>query len=43
MKDVRVMGRSTQGVRLVNLHEGDHLVAVQRIEEQIEEEPVVKP
>lgn len=32
MKDVRVMGRSTQGVRLVNLHEGDSLVAVQRIE-----------
>lgn len=32
MKDVRVMGRSTQGVRLVNLHAGDSLVAVQRIE-----------
>lgn len=32
MKDVRVMGRSTQGVRLVNLHEGDHLVGLQKIE-----------
>jgi DNA gyrase subunit A len=32
MKDVRVMGRSTQGVRLVNLHEGDLLVAMQKIE-----------
>jgi DNA gyrase subunit A len=32
MKDVRVMGRSTQGVRLVNLHEGNTLVAVQRLE-----------
>ena len=32
MNDVRVMGRSTQGVRLVNLHEGDFLVGVQRIE-----------
>jgi DNA gyrase subunit A len=32
MKDVRVMGRSTQGVRLVTLHEGDHLVGIQRIE-----------
>jgi DNA gyrase subunit A len=32
MKDVRVMGRSTQGVRLVNLHEGDHLVGIQRLE-----------
>lgn len=32
MKDVRVMGRSTQGVRLVNLREGDLLVAVQKLE-----------
>jgi DNA gyrase subunit A len=32
MKDVRVMGRSTQGVRLVNLEAGDHVVAVQKIE-----------
>jgi DNA gyrase subunit A len=43
MKDVRVMGRSTQGVRLVNLHENDVLVAVQRIEsleeKKVEEAP----
>ncbi|MES2121466.1 MAG: DNA topoisomerase (ATP-hydrolyzing) subunit A, partial [Chlamydiota bacterium] len=32
MNGVRVMGRSTQGVRLVNLHDGDHLVAIQKIE-----------
>ncbi len=32
MNDVRVMGRSTQGVRLVNLHEGDELVGLQKIE-----------
>ena len=32
MKDVRVMGRTTQGVRLVNL-QNDKLVAVQKIEE----------
>jgi len=32
MKDVRVMGRSTQGVKLVNLHENTVLVALQRIE-----------
>ncbi len=32
MKDVRVMGRSTQGVRLVNIHEGDNLVGITRIE-----------
>ncbi len=39
MQDVRVMGRSTQGVRLVNLHEGDYLVGVQKIEhlENVEE------
>ncbi|MDR2540140.1 MAG: DNA topoisomerase (ATP-hydrolyzing) subunit A [Chlamydiales bacterium] len=36
MQDVRVMGRSTQGVRLVNLHGQDHLVAIQKIE-RIEE------
>ena len=44
MNDVRVMGRSTQGVRLVNLHEGDYLVGVQKIEhlETVEEAaPVV--
>lgn len=33
MKDVRVMGRSTQGVRLVNLQESDILVAMQKLEE----------
>lgn len=32
MQDVRVMGRSTQGVRLVSLPEGDHLVAMQKLE-----------
>jgi DNA gyrase subunit A len=42
MKDVRVMGRSTQGVRLVSLHEGDYLVGLQKIEhlETSEETPV---
>jgi DNA gyrase subunit A len=33
MKDLRVMGRSTQGVRLVNLTNGDKVVAVQKIED----------
>ncbi len=32
MTDVRVMGRSTQGVRLVHLKEGDLLVALQKVE-----------
>ncbi|MEI8300036.1 MAG: DNA topoisomerase (ATP-hydrolyzing) subunit A [Chlamydiota bacterium] len=38
MKDVRVMGRSTQGVRLVHLKEEDIVVAVQRIENTDQEE-----
>lgn len=32
MRDVRVMGRSTQGVRLVNLKAGDKLLGMQKIE-----------
>jgi DNA gyrase subunit A len=38
MKDMRVMGRSTQGVRLVSLPENDLLVAVQKL--QAIEKPV---
>jgi DNA gyrase subunit A len=34
MKDVRVMGRSTQGVRLVNLQDNAILVGMQKIEDQ---------
>jgi DNA gyrase subunit A len=33
MDEVRVMGRSTQGVRLANLKKGDKLVAIQKMEE----------
>lgn len=51
MKDLRVMGRSTQGVKLANLKEGDCLVAIQKIEgggleslpETIEEETAPIP
>jgi len=32
MQDIRVMGRSTQGVKVVNLREPDRLVAMQKIE-----------
>ncbi len=32
MKDLRVMGRNTQGVKLANLREGDYLVAIQKLE-----------
>ncbi len=38
MKAVRVMGRSTQGVRLVQMQEGDTLIGVQRITEDEEDE-----
>lgn len=33
MKDLRVMGRNTQGVKLANLKEGDYLIAIQKLEE----------
>ncbi|MBA3957084.1 MAG: DNA topoisomerase (ATP-hydrolyzing) subunit A [Parachlamydiaceae bacterium] len=31
MKDLRVMGRSTQGVKLVNLREDDAIIAIQKV------------
>ena len=37
MSDVRVMGRSTQGVRLVNIKEEDVVVGAQKIEAVVEE------
>jgi len=43
MKDVRVMGRNTQGVKLVNLWENDVLVAIQRVDGTDPEEIVVPP
>jgi DNA gyrase subunit A len=33
MRDLRVLGRNTQGVKLVNLREDDNLVAIQKIED----------
>ena len=32
MKDLRIMGRNTQGVKLVNLKDDDYLVAIQKLE-----------
>lgn len=32
MRDLRVMGRATQGVKLANLKEGDFLIAIQKVE-----------
>lgn len=34
VKDIREAGRNTQGVRLINLDEGDEIAAIARIEEQ---------
>ena len=42
MKELRVMGRSTQGVRLAHLKKDDHLVAMQRIDGQAAEKPEKK-
>lgn len=43
MRDVRVMGRSTQGVRLVMLPSGDYLVGIQKIEHMEGESDAVIP
>lgn len=38
VKDIREAGRATQGVKLINLDEGDQIAAIARIDEQDEEE-----
>lgn len=38
MKDLRIMGRNTQGVRLVHLKEGDYLVVIQKVGGSVEGE-----
>ena len=35
---LRVMGRATQGVRLINLRDGDRIASVTRIQKDPEEE-----
>lgn len=37
MQDLRVMGRSTQGVKLANMRENDTLVAIQKLEQEEQE------
>ncbi|MCX8037047.1 MAG: DNA gyrase subunit A [Candidatus Sumerlaeia bacterium] len=37
VKDIRVIGRNTQGVRLINLEDGDRVVSVARLGEKEEE------
>ncbi len=39
VKDISVVGRNTQGVRLVNLNEAEHLASLERIVEYRESEP----
>lgn len=38
MKELRVLGRNTQGVKLVNLKEKDYLIAIQKVEGSENEE-----
>jgi DNA gyrase subunit A len=41
--DISTIGRNTQGVRLIQLEEGDHLVSVARLAEREEGEDVAPP
>lgn len=38
VNEVSVIGRNTQGVRLINLTNGENLAAIQRIEEEVDDE-----
>jgi DNA gyrase subunit A len=38
VKDIRIIGRNTQGVRLIDLEEGERLVSLARVAEKEEEE-----
>ena len=40
VNELSIIGRNTQGVRLINVSEGEHVVAMQRIEEIIEDDDV---
>ena len=42
ISDLRVMGRATQGVRLIKLNEGDEISSVAKIERMAGEEPEVE-
>ncbi len=37
--DVRAIGRATQGVRLIDIEEGDKVVSVAKLEERDDENP----
>ena len=38
IKDIRIIGRNTQGVRLIELEEGERLVSLARVAEKEEED-----
>ena len=38
VKDIRIIGRATQGVRCINLADGDYVIGVSKIVEIDEEE-----
>lgn len=42
VKDLRVMGRATQGVRLINLRDDDSIAAVTQVEEDKDEENIIE-
>jgi DNA gyrase subunit A len=42
IKDIRVIGRNTQGVRLIDVEEGERVVSLARVAEEEEEEDVEK-
>ena len=43
VRDIRIMGRNTQGVRLINLNNGDHIADISRLAEEEDEEEFTKP
>ena len=38
IKDIRIIGRNTQGVRLIELEEGERVVSLARVVEKEEED-----
>ena len=42
IKDISVIGRNTQGVRLINLDEGDRVIDVARVMTKDEDETVAE-
>ena len=43
VKDLRVMGRATQGVKLINIKKGDSIAAVAKVMHEEQEENVIDP